>query len=108
MSKFRVGQRVLYTSPQNQEFPSWSHLASMGYAGYMILNARDEQGNTKPITGTILKEIGEPDGSTSYDFAPDGWIKPDSGWPLGFQAGEEYFSELDDPDLVLPGTIKKK
>lgn len=107
MSKFKAGDRVIYTSPQHEDVPTWSHLASMGYAGYMILNARDENGDTKPITGTILKVIGERDGSTSYDFAPDGWIKPESGWPQGFQAGEQYFSELDDPDLVLPGTIKK-
>jgi len=105
MAKFQPGQRVVYTSPQHPDFPGWQSLASMGYAGYMLLNARDEHGNTKPITGTIRKAIRDGDGSTTYDFEPDGWVTPERGWPRGFQAPEECLKELDS-DLELPGTIK--
>lgn len=106
MPKYNVGQRVLYTSPPMGRWSFRFHVASMGnQAAVMHLNARDEQGRIKPITGTILKVIPQPDGSAAYDFAPDGWILPASGWPKGFQASEKDLAELNDPHLTLPGTL---
>lgn len=103
--RFKPEQRVKYISPQTPWFPERFHAADMGGRLVMHLNARDEWGTTKPITGTILKAITEPDGSHVYDFMPDGWILPESGWPRGFQAPEKDLYELDDPNEYLPGTI---
>ena len=109
MNKFTVGQRVLYTSPDNTFIASWFHVASMGNGELVMhLNAKDEQGRIKPITGKIGKVLPEHDGSTSYDFFPDGWIVPASGWPRGFQCPEEQLQALVDPGLVLPGTLTNK
>lgn len=105
MPKFKENERVVFTDRPNKQVPNWSHMASMGNEGYMILNAKDEGGRIKPLTGTILKVIQEPDGSTTYDFAPDGWKTPPSGWPRGFRAEEKYLSKCP-PELHLPGTIK--
>ena len=106
MSKFSVGQRVLYTSPPApSHISSWLHVASMGNQLVMHLNAKDEVGRIKPITGTVEKVLSENDGSFFYDFYPDGWITPESGWPRGFQCPEKHLQALKDDTLVLPGTI---
>lgn len=105
--KFKVSQRVLYTSPQIPDIPTWEHRASMGNEGYMPLNRRDENGVTIPITGTILGIVRDNNGDIDYNFAPDGWILPITGWPHGFQAPEKHFSELSDPDLYLPGIVER-
>lgn len=87
MSKFVEGQRVLYTSQ------------------VMHLNAKDEQGKIKPITGTLGKETFREMDETWFDFFPDGWVTPPSGWPRGFQNSDKYLQALEDETLVLPGTI---
>lgn len=73
----------------------------------MWLNAKDENGRIKPITGEVHYPTGtqQLDGEYWYDFFPDGWVLPESGWPRGFQAPEEHFQELGNPDEYLPGTV---
>lgn len=105
MARFAVGQRVLYTSPHVDWVPYGMHRASMGNNGYMPLDVLGDNGNIQPISGTILKVILQQDGGINYDFAPDGWLTPESGWPRGFQAEEKYFSELPDPETYLPGQV---
>jgi len=108
MAKFTVGQRVLFTSPPHN-LDAWFHAASMGNGDVVMhLNARDENGKVKSITGEIAAIIPQGDGSLMYDFYPDGWIVPASGWPRGFQAQESWLQALEDDTLVLPGTITDK
>lgn len=100
---YTIGQRVKYTSPLD----SYAfHCASMGnQAAVMHLNARDEKGRIRPITGTVTSiPLPGIDGTIYYDFTPDGWILPPSGWPRGFQVGEKDISPAAD-DEYLPGTI---
>ena len=101
--KFGVGQRVVYKSPDDGS--GRFHVASMTGTLVMHLNARDEHGNIKPITGTILRVLPNCDQAPDYDFAPDGWISNPSGWPMGFQAPEENLVEMQDESLRMPGTI---
>jgi hypothetical protein len=106
MAKFQVGQRVMYVSPPAPfKVPNWFHAASMGRHGYMHLNAKDEGGQTKPITGTIGKVLPQNDGTIMYDFFPDGWITPEAGWPRGFQCEEINLYAMKDETVVLPGVI---
>jgi len=105
--KFKEGHRVLYRCPENPDFPSAPKFSSMGNAPYVMhLNARDEEGQIKPITGVILR-VARPDsdGTINYDFRPDKWLLPMGSWPAGFQVPEWQLIELTDPELVLEGTI---
>lgn len=109
MNKYNVGTRVLYTSPENHKIKNWFHAASMGnHPGVMHLNARDAQGRIKSITGVVGKVMGNQDGTTDYDFYPDGWVTPESGWPRGFQVPETSLKLLEDESLVLPGTLTNR
>ena len=103
--KFKVGQRVIYTSPENYKNESWFHAVSMGGDEVMHLNARDEKGKIKSITGTVIAIKAYNQLETWYDIAPDGWILSESGWPRGFGCAENELRALNDPDFTLPGTI---
>jgi len=101
MTKFHEGQRVLYRS-QGNSLDAWFHAADMGHTELVMhLNVYGADGRIKPITG----EIGKVLEGDSYDFYPDGWITPDSGWPRGFQTSADRLEVLEDPSLRLPGTL---
>lgn len=106
MPNYQKGQRVLYTSPG--EMPGYAfHAASMGGDLVMHLNARDENGDIKPISGRLLTD-GQADqgGHVYYDFAPDGWICGNkSGWPGGFQVYERDLRPLAEDAPEQKGTI---
>lgn len=107
MAKFKAGERVVFLDKENTFIPSKFHAASWGDNHLVMhLNARDENGKIKPITGAILR-IAHTDknGNVTYSFQPDGW--PQEAAFAGFQMDEEYFSALLD-GLYLPGTITDK
>lgn len=105
MAKFESGQRVLFQDKENPWISTWFHAASWGdNVRVMHLNARDENGKIKPITGTILRVTHtDGDGNVTYAFRPDGWPDEDNGFG-GCQLEEKYFTPLLTDD-VLPGTI---
>ena len=106
MTKFHNGQRVVFQDVNLPGYPAWFHAASWGDpVKVMHLNARDNAGRIKPITGTILRVayVDEEEEIVTYGFRPDGWPEKDNGF-TGFQIDEEYFSPLL-TDEVTPGTI---
>jgi len=103
--KFDIGQRVIYTSPSRNSF----HAASMGQPDIVMhLNATDERGRVKPITGEIIsiKKWNEPE--AHYGFRPDGWQPFSENSPSGFVTPEKYLRELTDESLTLPGTLVRR
>lgn len=105
MPKFNPKDRVIFQDRENPGFPTWFHAASWGDNDkVMHLNARDEAGRIKPITGTILRVVHTDDeGNVTYGFQPDGWPEENHGF-TGCQLDEKYFAPLLD-DRILPGTI---
>lgn len=104
--KFEPGQRATYTCPENPRNPKAPKFASMGNTPLVMhLNARDEHGTIKPITGTIRKFMWEDVGGEYYAFSPDGWQAPDEGTIVGFVTNEKELRLLKDDSLYLPGTI---
>lgn len=107
--KFEIGQRVIYTSPGNPKIDFGFHVADMGQKDWVMhLNAKDENGKIKPITGTIKSITKDQNGDIYYGFAPDGWQPFSVASPTGFQAPEKHFKPLTDESLVLPGTIVRR
>lgn len=105
MTKFVADQRVLFQDMEIHGFPTHFHAGSWGDdVRVMHLNARDENGKIKPITGTILRATHtDENGNVTYSFRPDGWPEDDHGF-VGIQLDEMYFTPLLTDD-VLPGTI---
>lgn len=103
--KFDIGQRVIYTSPSRNSF----HAASMGQPDIVMhLNAVDEHGKIKPITGTIISVKRWNRKEIHYGFRPDGWQPFSENSADGFVARETELEELNDESLTLPGTLVRR
>lgn len=101
MDKFQTGDRVLFTDVLNQKLPSSKHMASMR-EHYIHLNATDESGRVKPISGTIVR-VSDRDIAnkiTYYIFRPCNWDSPSFS---GFEVDGRRLKKYNGPDL--PGPI---
>ncbi len=99
MARFSPGERVLFQSIEICGIPSSFHAASVGDRHRVAhLNARDDSGAIKPITGTVLRIAHEDkDSGVTYVFQPDGWDV--SNGVNGFEIGECYLHDLPDEGI---------
>lgn len=103
MARFSPGARALFRSMEIPGIKSAFHAASIGdHPRVAHLNARDDSGAIKPITGTVLRVVHEDkDAGATYVFQPDGWDV--SNGVTGFEIGERYLDDLPD-GVILPVT----
>lgn len=99
---FRVGQRVLFQSRSARYF----HAASMGLKGVVMhLNAKEEDGTVKPISGRVIGLEYGLEGRLYISFRPDGWLLEESVFPRGFQMDKSYFRDYPEEEPEMAGTI---
>lgn len=103
---FVLTQRVIFRDRENPVIPTQKHMIWMVENRYGLLNARDEHGVIKPITGMIVRveniwSVSWEGIVTEYIFRPDGY---ESESAIGFEVPQDCLSEYSD-SMEFPITV---